>query len=231
MIIFKEIKLSNGNVVLVDNEDYDWLMQYKWRHDKDGYARTSYYIEGKRFDKRMHRLIMNEPKGIMVDHINGNILDNRKENLRLANNTQNQWNQKPRENTSSKYKGVIKRKHSFEVVINNKYKGHFTNEIAAANCYNYYAKKYFGEFAWLNDVPYMSKEEYMKYKQEKKNTSKFRGVHWCNTYKKWIVKIHINKKKYYIGRFDNEIEAAKEYNKKALKLLGDNAKLNKIPNP
>ena len=92
-----------------------------------------------------------------VDHINGNGLDNRKANLRLATGTQNGYNRrKTRKRTWSKYKGVTfdKRRKKWEgkIVINGRkqHLGSFTNELDAGRAYDEAAKKYHGEFALLN---------------------------------------------------------------------------------
>jgi len=93
-----------------------------------------------------------------VDHINGDNLDNRKKNLRLCTYAENNRNRKPLENKTSKYKGVGLNKNykiktwQARIVKNSKrYSlGYFKNEKEAALAYNQAAKKYFGEFAYLN---------------------------------------------------------------------------------
>ena len=59
-------------------------------------------------------------------------------------------------------------------------------------------------------------------------TSKYKGVHWFKRDKKWVVQIGINGKHYHVGKFDNEIDAAKAYNKKAIELHGEFAYLNEV---
>ena len=107
----------------------------------------------------MHRQIMNAPKGIVVDHINRNGLDNRKANLRFATVSQNNWNSRKGFNCgSSKYKGVSwskdKKKWAVWLSVNKKNKqfGYFDDEKEAARVYNEVAKKHRGEFAVLNNV-------------------------------------------------------------------------------
>lgn len=153
----KKIPLTQGKFALVDDADYDWLMQWKWyaiRNDKG-----SWYAQGYVYNKhvRMHRLIIKAPSGVDVDHINGDGLDNRGHNLRLCTNSQNQHNQKTRrKGTSSIYKGVSWHRSSkrWQVLINyNKeriYLGLFTNEIEAAKVYDKKAIELFGEFARTN---------------------------------------------------------------------------------
>jgi hypothetical protein len=95
----KEIKLTQGQVALVDDEDYEELSRFKWhafwnKYTKSFYAKRS---EGKRpFQKAvyMHREVMRTPKNLDCDHIHHNTLDNRKENLRNVTSSQNSMNRR-----------------------------------------------------------------------------------------------------------------------------------------
>lgn len=89
------IELTRGYQAIVDEEDYLYLLGYKW-HYNNGRAWTTIRIEkgGKQYKIPMHGLIMQCPKGLMIDHINRNPLDNRKENLRYANHRINGLNRK-----------------------------------------------------------------------------------------------------------------------------------------
>ncbi len=104
----------------------------------------------------MHRLIMNAPAGLVVDHIDGNSLNNRKTNLRICTQAQNIHNSRPRRNRSSKYKGVfwnkVNKKWSVSIRKGDKriYLGGFDDEIEAALAYDRKAEELFGEFAYLN---------------------------------------------------------------------------------
>ena len=109
----------------------------------------------------LHHAIMGKPpKGLVVDHINHNGLDNRKDNLRFGTNQQNQQNSRSHKNSSSQYKGVslYKRPRSkrWEAYITHKRKkthiGYFTCAHEAALAYNKKAKELFGEYALLNEV-------------------------------------------------------------------------------
>ena len=104
----------------------------------------------------MHRAILNAPKGLLVDHIDGNGLNNRKSNLRLCTFAQNAHNSRPRRNSSSRYKGVcwhkLKKKWTVSIYKGGKrtYLGYYDDEIEAALAYDRKAEELFGEFAYLN---------------------------------------------------------------------------------
>ena len=145
---------------IIDFDDYSIVSKYKWQvsKGKNGlfYARHS-AATGKSF--RMHRLILNVPKGMDVDHHDHNGLNNRRSNLRICTNTQNQANRRKTNNTtSSKFKGVGWHSQSktwrARISLNKKDRclGNFLTEIEAALAYNEAALKHFGEFAKLNEV-------------------------------------------------------------------------------
>lgn|SRR3990167_4423269 len=99
------IKLNKGLETVVDDDDYPDLVSHRWYLDIGGYAyRTVNSL--KRASLFMHRVIMLAPPGIEVDHINGDKLDNRKENLRLCSHAENMCNRKLPSNSTSGYKGV-----------------------------------------------------------------------------------------------------------------------------
>lgn len=142
---------------IVDDSDYECLMQYTWQvhfGKKTVYARTRIKDKGLHY---MHRLIMDvtNPK-IGMDHENGNGLDNRKENLRIATPSQNMANRKTRSRT--KYKGVNLREvksgfRYYAYICKDKKMQHigtFLNDVEAARAYDKKAKELHGEFAKLN---------------------------------------------------------------------------------
>src|SRR4051812_728933 len=103
----KEILLSNGLVALVDDQDFDALAQYSWHYKlSGGYAAANSPSESGPVQVRMHRLILQAPDGMQVDHINGNGLDNQRANLRLASRSTNQANTFLSSQNTSGYKGV-----------------------------------------------------------------------------------------------------------------------------
>ena len=141
----KEIELTQGQVALVDDEDYEELNQYNWcahwsEDTKSYYAiRNTSKTEGKK-TIRMHRFIMNvTEKSIEVDHKNGNTLDNRKQNLRLVTSRENSQNMHMKK--TSIYPGVCydKRANKWKsyIRINGKrlHIGYFINECKAFDAY------------------------------------------------------------------------------------------------
>lgn len=145
--------VHSDKFILIDNEDFEWLNQWKWSY-KDGYAVRTIWPTHHQI--RMHRLIMNTPKGMDTDHINGNGLDNRKLNLRICTTSQNLMNKTKKQNHSSTYKGVHwdkqMQKWRTNIYINHKqtFIGLFDKERWAAMAYDLWAKENYGKFAKLN---------------------------------------------------------------------------------
>lgn len=156
----KQIPLTQGKLTLVDDQDYDFLMQWKWHIQKS--HKTIYAIRTDNFNHttiRMHRIIAKRMRlEGHIDHKDQNGLNNQRDNLRFATNSQQGANQKKHNNNTSGYKGVYWRKdnHKWRVEINVNGKrinlGCFENSKDAARAYNEAAIKYHGEFAVLNEV-------------------------------------------------------------------------------
>ena len=151
----KEIQLTQGKVALVDDEDFDWLNQWKWCCSHDYANKAVRLSNGKYSAITMHRLILLAHKGQEVDHINGNRLDNRRVNLRFCSRTENQYNKKRQKNNTTGYKGVRKHrdgKWEAKIRVNGEriYLGIYVNIHDAAKAYDEAALKYHGEFAYLN---------------------------------------------------------------------------------
>ena len=148
------IELYNKNnnktgETIVDEELYYDLIQYKWNLVKGKYIKNHQL-------GRLHRYVMNYYGDNVVDHINGNTLDNRKENLRIVTPQQNSMNKKSSKNSSSQYIGVRwnKKSNNWKAVIKingkQKYLGTFNNEIEAAKARDNATIEYFGEYGNLN---------------------------------------------------------------------------------
>ncbi len=155
-----EIKVGKRDFALVD-DCWHWLDCQNWQVSGSGntkYARTEIRLNNKRHQIQMHRIIMGAGKGEQVDHINGDGLDNRIENLRMCTYSENYQNSRKRKNCSSKYKGVhfYKDSQNWRAMITIPNTGHpihiglFKEEIEAAKAYDAKASELFGEFARLN---------------------------------------------------------------------------------
>lgn len=156
----KSIPISNGKYAKVNDEDFDLVSKYHWHMDGAGYARTNVWRDGKKVSApRMHRLLFPDvDTKLHIDHINGDGLDNRRDNLRISSCSQNLMNRGPQNNNSSGYKGVIydksRSKWRAEICVDKKrkYLGRFETAEAAACAYNLAATKYHGEFAFQNKI-------------------------------------------------------------------------------
>lgn len=162
----KEIKLTQGRIALVDDEDCIEISKYKWMFN-NGYASrqiTISYVDGRQKQSRvyMHRVIVGHHPTLHIDHIDGNPLNNQKYNLRLVTAAQNQMNRKViGKNNKSGYKGVYRnpyKKKPWSVVIginkegtsHMKFLGNFVTPREAALVYDNAAKEIFGKYAKVN---------------------------------------------------------------------------------
>ena len=102
----KKINLTKGKFAIVDDDDFEYLNQFKWSLCADKYAQAT--INKK--SVYMHRLVNKTPDAVITDHINGNGLDNRKSNLRNATKSQNAINTGMRINNTSGHKGIYQHK-------------------------------------------------------------------------------------------------------------------------
>lgn len=155
-----EIPLSKEKVALISPEDAERVLAFKWCYHGEGYAARGvhFYVDGKRHTRiiLLHRFIANAPDGYDVDHRDGNGLDCRRHNLRVATRVQNIANSGPRAGKSSQYKGVqfIKKTGRWRATIGKEgrtiYLGMFDCESDAALAYDAAAFAAWGEFAYLN---------------------------------------------------------------------------------
>jgi hypothetical protein len=152
----RKISLTQDKYALVDDEDFEYLNQWKWHVNIRGERKRAVRTlrkNGKKFLIYMHREIMGLLPGDkrQIDHINHIELDNRHCNLRICTSSQNQANQKSRRETS-KFKGVHRhsQRNLWVAKIKQEYLGCFKSEIDAALVYDIAAKNLFGGFANLN---------------------------------------------------------------------------------
>lgn len=156
----KEIALTQGQVALVDDVDYEWLCEWKWCAQKasTGFYAVSSTKGGAKARRRiqMHRMILDAPTHLDVDHIDHNGLNNTRANLRLATRQQNMFNKPTSQSNTSGYKGVHWHKRrglwcatiwrdSRQILL-----GFFDVPEEAALAYDYAARELFEEFACVN---------------------------------------------------------------------------------
>lgn len=155
----KEIKLTQGQVAIVDDWRFDELNQYKWfaawnSHTKSFFAMRSSSESGKKKKIKMHAIVAGTPRGMITDHINHDTLDNQEKNLRVCTNSQNMMNRGKQADNTSGFKGVFKNKRGWQaqIKVNQKHYclGTFSIREDAARAYDNAAKRLHGEFAKLN---------------------------------------------------------------------------------
>ena len=137
-------KYGVGKYALVNVDGFELVKNFRWYLNKEGYVMRSQHISGsgKKRKKKiviLARLLMDAPKNKVVDHINRDPLDNRKENLRICSRSQN-------EAKTERWISGIKLKYKKFIL------GSFESEIEAAKVYDKKAREFFGEFAYLNKV-------------------------------------------------------------------------------
>jgi hypothetical protein len=156
----REIPLTQGHVTLVDAADFDFLLQWKWRTFDGGRghicAITNVHTPKGRRSAYLHRVLMQPAPGFVVDHIDGDPLNNTRANMRVCTRAENTRNGKKRCG-SNPYKGVFTDKRwprRFIAAIGVDYRhiviGRFDCPVEAAHAYDAKARELHGEFARLN---------------------------------------------------------------------------------
>lgn len=155
----REIPLTQGKVALVDDEDYERVAKYRWYAQGEKNRTKWYALRGQwngveQVPVRMHTFIMRAVRGTIIDHLNGDTLDNRKENLRACTNSQNTKNRGKQKNNTSGYKGVFAWGNRWRAKIQSDgvviHLGAFDIKEDAARAYDREAFVKHGAFAKLN---------------------------------------------------------------------------------
>jgi len=211
-----KINLNNSErECLIDDSDVELIREYEWHlystklYNKS-YARAT--IDGKKVT--MHRLLLDSPD-FDIDHIDGDGLNNCRNNLRLCTNAQNQMNRKKKRNSISRYKGVYWDRINSKWIAEITYKGiknvlgRYVSENEAGKKYNEKAKELFGDFAKENRIDDIDREypENIEVLTKVNKSSQYKGISWDSHRKKWIAHTRIGKKRIKIGRYETEFDA------------------------
>jgi hypothetical protein len=207
-----------GTYALCSAEDFDGLSKYSWYWSGDGYPTTT--LKGCKSIKSMSRLIMQPEKGKIVDHINRDKKDNRRENLRCVTHAQNNQNRTKKEGCSSCYNGVVYEKHKKKFIarltVNSLLHsiGTFDDEIDAAKAFDIYVtqnREKFGLCHALNfpdDIDLYKNSPTLLLKR-KRESAKFRYVAVQKGYNRFSARVDNGKERIYLGSYLTAEEAAK----------------------
>lgn len=223
------IRNSNEDIfeyAQVSPEDYYKVMHHKWRKNGPYYMTN---IDNKVVS--LHRFLV---AGDLIHHKDKNPNNNTRENLVATSHRTNNHNKSKTTNSTSKYYGVsyvakVEKWHACVQKEKMYYLGLYDTEIEAAIAYNICCKELYGINANLNDIHADIFDLYKdivieKMKRIGEKTSKYRGVSWSKASGRWTAVIYKDRKQFKIGNFDDEIEAAINYNIKAKELYGCNFK-------
>lgn len=225
----KYIQLTKGLSVLVDDADYEKFGHLNWKAHKNGkkYYATMNYKDGEKFRQlTLHHEIMNPPKGMFVDHINGNPLDCRRENMRLVTSSQNAMNRRLRSDNKLGVVGVSKTKNGkyvayYSVGCKMKHLGRFATLEEAKAAREAAEAQHYGEYVrskdrLIEEFPEAKPEEkpIQLYRKRINNSSGKTGVSFFPPMKAWRARIRLNYKEKTIGYFKT-FEAAAVAREKA----------------
>ena len=245
----QSLPLTRGAFNLLDDTDYGQLAAQRWLCTSRGYAARVAHVAGKRTTVYLHRLLLNAPPQLQVDHINGNKLDNRRRNLRLATPQQNRRNGKATQ-SSSEFKGVTRRGERWQarICINHKIRhlGYYDTALEASLVYDLAARRFFGSFARLNH-PHRPRSDdddqrlnqilsgtrppkrptRRRIPRVPKARSDYRGVYWERG--RWRAILSVQGRQQHLGYFGSELAAALAHDAAARTQFAAQARLNFPP--
>jgi hypothetical protein len=150
----KELPLSRGRAAIVDADDYERCARFKWTlptTDGISYAVRTFWADGRSRTVPLHRFILGAPEGVMVHHTDADGLNNRRANLRLCTNNQNQAASRDRGRAKSPFRGVYREGWLWEAVVYHQGKricgGAYLWPERAALARDLLARKLHGDFA------------------------------------------------------------------------------------
>jgi hypothetical protein len=150
----KQLQLTQGRVTWVDDEDYPVLSRWKWQCTPDGYAVHATHINGRSVKILLHRFLLSPAKGQIIDHIDGNRLNNQRANLRIATRSQNAQNTRGARSISG-FKGVRVDGDHYIAVLEQDGRairlGRFKCPVEAAAAYDRKALEVYGADAMTNE--------------------------------------------------------------------------------
>jgi hypothetical protein len=240
----KELPITRTATVLVDDEDFDMILNFMWRIENRGHKQ---YARNEN-DVYMHRLIMNAPKGKKVTHKNHNSLDNRKENLYVDTN-----NLEQRKISDTTIEITLKRGYNILIDTDDyqKISEHKWN-LRTSKDGNIYAKTnindervYLHRFIvnapsdkivdHINHDTLDNRKANLRICTRQENNfnklpypGKYKGVFYNKKSKKYLAYIGYNNKRRHLGSFEKLEDAISRYNEEALKLFGEYALINDI---
>lgn len=195
-----------GLKIKVDKEDYPLVKDYKWHPSKARsqrrdlfYALADIYRNGIRTTISMHRLILKAKGGTVIDHINGDGLDNRKSNLRFVTQRVNTQNKHVK--NSSNYPGVGWSK------ANNKWRARVMDSEGVTFHLGTYDDEEEAYQAYLWGLSELEAGRSIPSLREMRKTSRYKNVNWKTKVGKWVAELTVKGKYYYLGCFDTEEDA------------------------
>lgn len=240
----RQIPLTKGYVALVDEGDIEALSRFNWHvhvAPNTCYAKRSITVDGKPRQLPMPNEILGVPCGSIVDHRDGNGLNNCRSNLRPANSLQNGRNKKPGSHNRSGCRGVSPdRGHwraSLSIGGTAVHVGTFDTAEEAARAYDASARLHYGEFARPNfpevdDPPAPRRITAARTRAPRPppkirvSATGFRGIDFDRSKNRWRAGINVAGSRHRVGWFRTPQEAAAAYDRLARKFLGDAAVVN-----